>query len=124
MNSLLLYLTKKWPATGVRYSMKRGRSSSAPQVLAFFVIFDDERQSFFLKHSSFYSPGSSANRKIKQRAGTHDEVHRHEELPQPFPVLAVQLIAVPDSAYRETSAFSPLDNIWRRTSILFANAVH
>ena len=67
---------------------------------------------------------SPANTKIKQRVGTHDGDRRHEEWPRPFPDLAAKLIAAPDSAYGETSAFSTHDNTWRRTSILFANAVH
>jgi hypothetical protein len=63
-------------------------------------------------------------RKMKRRAGTHDEDHRDEELPRPFPVLAVQLIVVADSAYRETSAFSPHDNRDCRISVAAADAVH
>jgi hypothetical protein len=63
-------------------------------------------------------------RKIKLRAGTHGEDHRHVELPRPFPVLAVQLIVVPDSAYRETRAFSPHDNRYCRISVAAADAVH
>ena len=35
-------------------------------------MFGDKGQSFFLKPSSFYSPGSYAKRKIKLRAGTRD----------------------------------------------------
>jgi hypothetical protein len=45
-------------------------------------------------------------------------------LPRPFAVLAVQLIVVPDSVYRETSAFSPHDNRYCRISVAAVNAVH
>jgi hypothetical protein len=62
-------------------------------------------------------------RKIKLRTGTHDEDHRDEELPRPFPVLAVRLIVVPDSVYRETSAFSPHDNRYCWISVAAVNAV-
>ena len=53
---------------------------------------------------------SSAKWKIKQRVGTRDGGHRHEEWPRPCPGLAAQLSVVPDFAYRERSAFSPRDN--------------
>ena len=51
MSSLIFYLTKEardWRPI----VLKRGRSSSAPQVQAFSIIFGDEGQSFFLKHLS------------------------------------------------------------------------
>ncbi len=90
--------------------LKKGRSSSAPQVEAYSVIFGDEGQHLFLKHSSFHLPGSPAKRRIKRLAGTHYGGHRREEWQRHFPGLAIQLIVVPDSVYRETSGFSPRDN--------------
>jgi hypothetical protein len=72
----------------------------------------------------YYWTSSPAKRKIKLRVGTHDEDHRHEEWPRPFPVLEVRLNVVPDSAYRETSVFSPHDNRWHKISTAAADAVH
>jgi hypothetical protein len=123
MNSFLLYFTNRSPLQASDIFEKGGvvLGTAGSSIFCYFW----RRSAELLSTTQvLLLEGSPANTKIKQRVGTHDGGHQHVETPRPFPGLAAQLIVVPDSVYREPSAFSPRDNTWRRISTLVANAVH
>jgi hypothetical protein len=65
MNALLVNLTKKVALDRRPTFLKKNRSSSAPQVLAFSVISGDEAQSFFRQPKSYYWKAVLPNEKSR-----------------------------------------------------------